>query len=331
MRKVVLIAAIAAVGALAIGGVAQAAPYTLQQYTAKINGSNKAGSSKKPRAISVTLNPHHTVSIAGGATNAGSANSGAVLEAPFSTIFAYTWFPKEIKVNTGSFPGCDEKTILDTPDKCPKGSEVGTSNPGGRDPATGKDNCEKEGVNDKGQPLACKVYAAGLVRAKGLAENSGLYTLSTVLSVRIFVMGKLADGKKAKDTLALRVVSPVSGNVIIRGEFAKVSASEKKAYPGASRYATRTKFIIPSGLIEPLPGFVSQLTDFNAGLKAVSSKGKPLFGLAGCPKSKKLDFGYNGQYNIRLDKSASPKNAEANGGYSINQTGPIKVSKVACK
>ena len=336
MRRVVLTAAVAAVASMAFAGVASAAPYTLQHYTAKINGSNKAGTSKKPKAISVTLNPHHDVSLAGGPTNAAGQNTGAVLEAPFATVLAYTWFPKEIKVDTSVVPGCDEKTILNTPDKCPKGSEVGTSNPGGRE-ANGKDKCEAAGTNDKGQPTACTVYAAGLVRKKDLPEGAGTYLASgttfpngTVLAVRIFAMNKLANGKKAKDTLALRVVSPISGNVIIRAEFAKVSAAEKAQFDGAARYATRTKFSIPTGLIEPVSGYMSQLTDFNAGLKAISKKGKPFFGLAGCPASKKLDFGYNGQYNLGLDKSSSPKNAPENGGFSINSTGPIVSSEVPC-
>ena len=336
MRRVVLTAAVAAVASMAFAGVASAAPYTLQRYTAKINGSNKAGTSKKPKAISVTLNPHHDVGLAGGNTNTGSLNTGAVMEAPFATVLAYTWFPKEIKVDTSVIPGCAEKVILATPDKCPKGSEVGTANAGGRDPVTGKDKCEDQGTNDKGQPIACTVYAAGLIRKKDLAEGVGTYTKSgasfpngTVLSVRIFAMNKLANGKSVKNTLALRVVSPVSGNVIIRAEFAKVSAAEKAQF-GASRYTTRTKFSIPTGLIEPLPGFMSQLTDFNAGLKAISKKGKPFFGLAGCPASKKLDFGYNGQYNLALDRNSSPKNAPENGGFSINSTGPIVSSEVPC-
>lgn len=331
MRKVFLLAAVATVGALLTGGVAHADPYTLQRYDAKINGNNKAGTSKKPRAISVTLNPHHDVGLAGGPTNAGKANTGAVLENPFATVFAYTWFPKEIKVQGGTFPGCSEKVILDTPDKCPKGSEIGTTNPGGRNPQTGKDNCEEGGVNDKGQPVNCKVYATGLVRNFNAVGADGTYVLPTVLAVRIFNMTSDQTGKKLKDTIALRVISPVSGNVIIRGEYGKVSSQEKSSFNGAKSYSSRVKFIIPSGLIAPTDTLIAQLTDFNAGIKALTSKGKPYFGLAGCPKSKKLKFGYNGQYNIGLDKNAEPRNAPANGGYSINATGPVISTTVACK
>ncbi|CAB4347241.1 unannotated protein [freshwater metagenome] len=53
-----------------------------------------------------------------------------------------------------------------------------------------------------------------------------------------------------------------------------------------------------------------------------------MIALKACPKSKKLNFGYNGVYNVGLDKSSSPKTAS---GYSINSTGPIVGITVPCK
>ena len=59
-----------------------------------------------------------------------------------------------------------------------------------------------------------------------------------------------------------------------------------------------------------------------------NSKGVPLQTLKACPKSKKLNFGYNGVYNIGLDKSKSPKTAT---GFSISSVGPIIGVTVPCK
>jgi hypothetical protein len=217
----------------------------------------KAGTDAKPKAVQLRIHPFHEYGIAGGATNAGGLNSGATMENPFSTVYANVFTDKAIKYNLGSFPTCKLQTVFDDPDKCVKTSRVDIPS-----------------------------SATGLVRTKGALP--GIYTLATVLEIKTFVLGK--------DTLGLRVVTPLATAVIV-GKVSKATGA------AAKKYGSRIRFTIPDGLIEPTGGLVSQLVDFNSGIKAVSSKGKPLVGLGKCPKSKKLNFGYNGEYTINATKN----------------------------
>ena len=155
--------------------------------------------------------------------------------------------------------------------------------------------------------------------AHGYARNSpsqlGQYLLAPELEVRVFIMSPTRIG--------LRVISTVTAASIITGDIKKATGA------AAKKYGTDIHFIIPKGLTEPLPGIASQLSQFNSTIKAVkNSKGVPLQTLKACPKSKKLNFGYNGLYNIGLDKSASPKTAT---GFSINKVGPIVGITAPCK
>ena len=150
--------------------------------------------------------------------------------------------------------------------------------------------------------------ASGLVRTKGALP--GIYTLAVVLEIKTFVL--------SKDTLALRVKTPLV-TAVIEGKIGKATGS------AAKKYGSRIRFSIPDGLIEPTGGLVSQLVDFNSGVKALSSKGKPLVGLGKCPKSKKLNFGYNGDYTINTTKNPDQKS------WKIGQIGPRIDKTVACK
>jgi hypothetical protein len=289
---------------------AAAKPSTLQRFSAGLVSSNKAGSAAKPAAVGLAMRPYHVVGLEGGPKNELGLNSGAILESPaFSTVFASILLPKQLKFNLATFPGCSDMTILQEPSKCVKGSEIGLRN---KDP-----KCGSVGKS------ACSVYATGVVRSATSQLNpdiSGLYVLKTTLSIQVFVMNSWM-GKKVKDNIALRVLSPLTGNVLIRGQLSKVAGAEAK------QYGSKMVFSIPSGLISPTPGLVSQLTDFNAGLQRVSRSGKPLVGLTSCPKSKKLSFGYSGQYNInaarRTDIAGQP--------FTIDETGPVISSKVNCR
>lgn len=298
---------------LCLPALASAEPSTDQRFDAKLVGNSKAGTSKKPAAVGLFINPFHEVGIAGGPKNTGGLNSGAVMESPaFSTKFANVWLPKQLKFNNNSFPGCDYTVALGYPDDCPKGSEVGLTN---SDP-----NCGKTG-----KP-ACTIYATGLVRSKVLNPDesiAGLYALALTLSVRIFVVKNDEKGNKVKDTLALRVISPTSGNVIMPGKLSKATGAEAK------KYGYRMRFTIPRGLVAPTDGLISQLTNFAAGIKKVSYKGKPFVGLTSCPSNKKLNFGYNGEYVINGQKNPSSTNPDNE--FVIGEVGPIINKEVACK
>ena len=286
MKKLAMVAAIAVLAAVLPAASAVATPAEFQRFEAGVIG--KAGTSKKLKAVALKIHPFHEYGIAGGPTNTGSKNTGATNEVPFSTVFANVYLDKALIFNTNSFPGCDLQTILDTPDSC---------NPDSR--------------------IDIPSSASGLVRTKGALP--GLYTLFTELEIKTFVMNaRSKGGAKVKDTLALRVVTPLA-TAVIEGKLSNATGSAKRLYGKVMR------FTIPDGLIEPTPGLVSQLVDFNSGIKAAYHKGKPGIGLGACPKSKKLNFGYNGEYTINTTKTADQKS------WKIDQIGKRIDNKVPCK
>ncbi len=282
MRKSLLIVAATALAALVPVTSAVASPSTFQRFDAKVSG--KAGTNSKPKSVGLSLRPYTVVGKAGGAANTGNKNSGALLETPFATVFANVYLPKQLTINTAGFPACSDAMILATPNACPKGSEVG----GG--------------------------VAAGF--ARNVPSDPGQYLLDLALTVRVFV------SSAGKNTVALRVLNPTTGNSIITGVVSKASGSAAKTY------GSRLRFTIPHGLIEPLPGLISQLSDFGSTLKPQTYKHHSLITLKACPKNKKLNFGYSGEYNIGLDKTKSPKTAS---GYSIDSVGKVINTRVACK
>ncbi len=286
MRKSLLIAAVTALAVTVPAASAFAMPAEFQRFSAGVVG--KAGTDKKPRAVQLNIHPFHDYGIKGGPTNAGGLNSGATMEAPFSTVFANVYTDKAIKYNLGSFPTCKLQTVLDSPDLCAKASRVDIPS-----------------------------SASGLVRVKGALP--GIYTLFTELEIKTFIMkARTPGGPRVKDTLALRVKTPLV-TAVIEGKLMNATGSAKKLYGKVMR------FTIPDGLIAPTEGLVSQLVDFNSGIKATSSKGKPLVSLGACPKSKKLNFGYNGEFTINTTRNADQKS------WKIMQIGKRIDKKVPCK
>ena len=291
MRKAILTVGAACLLASVMASSAFAGPSTYQHFTARVIG--KAGTVKKPASIGTYLSPFHDFGIAGGKTNAGGLNTGAIVEEPFATVKAHIYMPKEITLATTGFPQCKDTVALKTPDKCPKGSEIG------------------------------KGVAAGFGR-NSKTSLVGTYALTTALTVRVFI---ITD----KNTIALRTYSGATKEGLIKGVIKKATGAQ------AADYKTDIEFSIPSGLIEPLGGVISQLSSFDSTIKAAKNKkGKALQTLSGCPANGKLKFGYNGIYNIRLDKTTQPLyTAPAlDGGvgkkFSMNEVGPIVTSEATC-
>lgn len=284
MKKPLLIAAITALAVAIPASSAFASPETFQRFEGAVIG--KAGTNAKPKAIGLKIHPFHLYGIAGGTTDTGSVNSGSVMETPFATVFANVYMDKALSFNTASFPGCPIQTALDTPDKCPAGSRVDIPS-----------------------------SASGLVRSTN--DAPGKYVLKVDLEIKTFVLSTNAKGQKVNDTLGLRVVTPLA-TAIIEGKLGNATGSAKKLYGKVMR------FTIPPGLIAPYEGGVSQLVDFNSGIKAALSKNKPLVGLGKCPSSKKLNLGYNGEYAIKPLVSQAPN-------FKIDQIGKRIDTKVACK
>lgn len=64
-------------------------------------------------------------------TNPSRIPESITASPPYATLFANLWLPRGMKFDLGSFPRCATETVLDTPAKCPKGSEVGSGKAGG--------------------------------------------------------------------------------------------------------------------------------------------------------------------------------------------------------
>ena len=286
MKKSLMIAAVTALAVTVPAASAFATPAKFQRFAANVVG--KAGIDAKPKAVALKIHPFHEYGINGGPTNTGGLNSGATMEAPFSTVFANVYLDKALVFNMNSFPACDLQTILDDPDSCDPDSRVDIPS-----------------------------SASGLVRTKGALP--GIYTLFTKLEIKTFIMkSRKPGGPRVLDTLALRVKTPLV-TAVIEGKLSNATGSAKKLYGKVMR------FTIPDGLIEPTGGLVSQLVDFDSGIKAAYYKGKPGIGLKACPKSKKLNFGYNGEFTINTTRNADQKS------WKIMQVGPRIDKTVPCK
>jgi len=286
MKKSLMIATFTAIAVTVPATSAFATPAEHQRFSAGVVG--KAGTNAKPKAVALKIHPFHEYGIKGGATNVGNKNSGATMEAPFSTVFANVYMDKALVFNLNSFPACDLQTILDDPDICDPDSRVDIPS-----------------------------SASGLVRTKGALP--GLYSLFTKLEIKTFIMkARTPGGSRVKDTLALRVVTPLV-TAVIEGKLMNATGSAKKLYGKVMR------FTIPDGLIAPTDGLVSQLVDFNSGIRADYYKGKPGIGLKACPKSKKLNFGYNAEFTINATKNADQKS------WKIMQVSPRIDNTVPCK
>ena len=286
MKKSLLIAAVTALVVAIPASSALATPWGYQRFDVSVVG--KHGTAKKTNQIRLNLHPFHEFGTKGGPDNIGNQNTGATLEAPFSTVFANVYLDKALVFNTNSFPSCDLQTVIDDPDSCDPDSRVDIPS-----------------------------SASGLVRTKGALP--GIYTLFTKLEIKTFIMkSRKPGGPRVLDTLALRVVTPLV-TAVIEGKLSNATGSAKKLYGKVMR------FTIPDGLIEPTGGLVSQLVDFDSGIKAAYYKGKPGIGLKACPKSKKLNFGYNGEFTINTTRNADQKS------WKIMQVGPRIDKTVPCK
>lgn len=296
-KKLTLIISTVFVVSLFAASAASADPGTLQDFKIGLT-SSKAGTSKKPNWVGINLNPYHRDTTLSGSSAAGWNATGAFLEVPpFATRYANVYFSKYIKFNNSKFPSCALKTVLESPNSCPKLSEIGR----GGIAVTGDDGS-----------LAHKDYALGGARA----AKTGDYVLATKLTVRNFNLGK--------NRIALRVYNSVINQNVMDGVLTtSLTSQEKKA-----GYGSKLRITIPQGLVESLPGIVAQLSDFNSGLRKVTVKksGKTygFAGLTGCPKDKTLHFGYLGEYNIAAQKDAS-------GQYAIGAKSALLDRTVKCK
>ena len=306
MRKAILTVGAACLLASVMASSAVASPSTYQHFEAKVFG--KAGTAKKPGSVGSYLKPFHDLvlqpqclPIALNSTKPGCAgNEGTPGDA----------FTRGLGSNGGALAELPFATLR-ARIYFPKELKLATA---------GFPTCKSDVVLKT--PTKCpkgSKIGAGVANgfARGKSACTGCYTLAPQLTVQVFVL--------STKSIALRTYSSATKEAIIEGVISKYTGSDPK-------YGSIITFSLPKGLIEPIKGVMSQLAAFDSTIAAVKNKkGKPLQSLVGCPANKQLTFGYNSDYNVKLDKVSSPKYVSSGEAFSINETGPIVTSTVPCK
>ena len=114
MKRIALIA-VAALIALAVAASPASAILSQQKFAASVK-PNKAGTKKKPVAVSLSANPYFD-------TNAPDLDN----QVQFATVNANVYFPKGGLYNGKYFPSCAPATVFQDEKQCPKGSKVGSA------------------------------------------------------------------------------------------------------------------------------------------------------------------------------------------------------------
>lgn len=123
MRKFMGVAVAGLAATLALAAPAMAVG-PKQLFKASISPTKIGAKPKKPVGVTFNANPFFDV-----ATPAGKAEVDAK---PFATKKAHVYFDKNFVFNQKAFKTCTAAMVQDTPDKCPKGSEVGKGSAIGR-------------------------------------------------------------------------------------------------------------------------------------------------------------------------------------------------------
>lgn len=108
MRKIGIPVAMV-VASLSVAGIAQAVDVN-QGLAIKTTG--KKGTKAKPTGLKLN-------------TTTTTTGKDPAIDGTYATKSAVIHFDKNLKFSPKSFPTCDETTAFNTPDKCPKGSQVG--------------------------------------------------------------------------------------------------------------------------------------------------------------------------------------------------------------
>jgi hypothetical protein len=172
MRRIALTALAAATTLAVAVAPAHAAMQSVQGLKASIS-PNKAGTSKKPKNVSLTVNPFVTLNSA---------------DAPFATSGATIYLDKNLVFNTSRFKSCAASTVQVNEAKCPKGSKVGSGS------AVGFALGLREDL---------KITAYNAPKGKGL---NLLVVGSEPLTIRAVLDGKLA---KASGAFGRKLIVPI--------------------------------------------------------------------------------------------------------------------------
>lgn len=116
MKRIALTAMAALIAlAVAVSPASAETVMSIQKFTAKVSPS-KAGTKKKPRAVSLTANPYFD-----------DISPDLGREVQFATVNANVFFPKGGVYNGKQFPSCAPATVFQDEKLCPKGSQVGSA------------------------------------------------------------------------------------------------------------------------------------------------------------------------------------------------------------
>jgi hypothetical protein len=218
MKKSLLIAGISCICMLIPASASFAAdwsPKLGQKFVAKVIG--KQGTATKPGSVGTYFHPFHDVGSAGGPTNIGNKNSGALMHPTFSTVLAHILMPKEVTLSGKGFKFCTfTPAEVSDPDLCPEGSELG------------------------------KGSGAGYARLPNAA--AGTFTLQPQLVVRVFLTGE--------KEISLWTYNPTTKENIIVGSIGNATGVHKKKFKTDITFHIPKGLIMPApGLASQLTSF----------------------------------------------------------------------------
>lgn len=203
---------------------AGADPVPFQRFEASIDG--RPGTAARPRPVQVTL---HTWQEAIGDPPSFLENP------PYAMLFVHIYLPRAVKLDTSRVQGCAEKVIIDNPNSCPKGSEIGK---------TGE--------------------AAGYARPVNAPAGVGAF-LS--LTNRIFVI------KGARSTLAVRVKTPLTAGAM-RAVVRPARGTERAKWGQVVDFTIPIGLVQPApGVMSQLTNFVGVIRKATAGGRPVLGMG----------------------------------------------------------
>lgn len=292
MKKFTKIAAAGLMACFALSGVAVAAdkPATHQDFAAKVYAGSKTSSVAKKGSVGAYLKPFHSDTWPAKGSKPKPPNGPKTGALNVNPPFATAFAYVYL-----------DKNITFNADSfpgCPRATVLGLA------PESGYSGCPAGSVLGKGT-------AAGFVRTVGALP--GAFTLATQLDTRV-----IATGEPGK--LYLFTYNETTKGNLIEGTVEKASG----------KWGQRIRFLLPRGLILPTGGFVSQLSSFDANMPAQSAGGKPLMTLKKCPKSKKLNVGFQNYYtdNAKAKPGVNPVNGDD---FVVSSNSPIITRTAKCK
>lgn len=200
------LAAVAATAFCLIAAGPASAIQSVQKFSFKVSPTT-AGTTSKPRAVSLTANPYFD-------TNAPDLDR----QVQFATVNATVYFPKGGVYNGKYFKSCSATTVFQDETQCPRGSRVGTAS--GRGLGIGLDEAVKgQFFNTKGgkgatllvtgeSPLIIReVVAAKLTKLSGNRDFSYKLTFTVPRNLQSPAPGVIATVMRFQSTFPRQYVT----------------------------------------------------------------------------------------------------------------------------